>query len=396
MGDHLSGRDWEPRPINDDNRVKFINDEVVSYLYRSLTDIIDTLKFDELISWLVSHNEAIIARLFETRLTIPTRLACFFENESIIGPLKKELPDINKASIATRFIIEYSITRPSKGIRPMSLEMYDQLLALSSEIISWGFDSDYIKYGIADIKLSVLPSGRIGTIREEFLKAQSSFLQEYTSEEISRAERAFSRYVTKTGTSLTTDEIESLKQDASIQEFDDASLAEFGLTFTEFGYLIGDIFNIGEEQPGSVKKLPLIDLTDRLSSSLGWAKTKVSKALNILILTPRPHFLMPPKPYSNSDVYPWRFNRALSYIRRPLLKVENKSGDILIWGNRHLYHSHGYLFDLIVSSKILAQSERMKELIGKLNRERGETFNDDIADLFKARPPLIVRRRIKN
>ena len=54
----------------------------------------------------------------------------------------------------------------------MSLEIYDQLIALSSAIITWGFDSDYIQYDIADIKLSILPSGRIGTIREEFLKAQ--------------------------------------------------------------------------------------------------------------------------------------------------------------------------------------------------------------------------------
>jgi len=395
LAEHLSSQGRQPGPIKPEDRVTFINNEVVSYLYKRLTSIIATLRFDELLSGLVSYNEATIARLFETRLTIPTRLACFYENRSFVETLKEELPDINKAAVATRFLVEYSTTCPSKGIRPMSLELFDQLMALSSAIILWGFDSDYVKYEIADIGLSILPSGRIGVIREELQKAQSSFLLEYTSEEISRANRAFSRYVDKTSAPLTKEDVENLKQDPSIIEIDEASVAEFGFTFTEFGYLIGDIYNLGEEQPGLVKRLRTTELADCLSSSLGWAKEKVSKALALLTLSPRADFLVPPQSYANTDVYPWRFNRALSYIRRPLLKVEHASGDELIWGSRHVYHSHGYLFNLILTSRIFAKSAKMCELIGKFNRERGKTFNDDIADLFEARPPLIVRRRIK-
>lgn len=395
LAEHLSSQGWQSGPIKREDRVKFINNEVVSYLYKRLTSINATLKFDELLSWLISYNEATIARLFETRLTIPTRLACFYENKSFVDTLKKELSDINKAAVATRFLVEYSVTCPSKGIRPMSLEIFDQLMALSSAIILWGSDSDYLKYEIADIGLSILPSGRIGVIREELQKAQSSFLLEYTTEEISRANRAFSRYVGKTGAPLTKENAENLKQDPSIVEFDEASVAEFGFTFTEFGYLVGDIYNLGEEQPGLVKRFRTTELVDSLSSSLGWVKEKVSKALDLLTLSPRSDFLVPPQPYSSSDVYPWRFNRALSYVRRPLLKTELESGDELIWGNRHLYHSHGYLFDLIVTSRIFAQSDKMRELIGKFNRERGNTFNDDVADLFETRPGLIVLRKKK-
>ncbi len=395
LADHLSSKSWQPGPIRPEDRVAFINNEIVSYLYKRLTSIIATIKFDELLPWLVSYNEAIIARLFEMRLTIPTRLACFYENKNFMETLKKELPDINKVAVATRFLIEYSTTCPSKGIRPMSLELFDQLVALSSAIILWGFDSDYLKYDITDIGLSILPSGRIGVIRGELQKAQSSFLLEYTSEEISRASRAFSRYVGKTSTPPSKEDFENLKHDPSIIEIDNASVAEFGFTFTEYGYLIGDIYNLGEEQSGLVKRLRTTELADRVSSSLGLTKEKVSKALALLTLSPRADFLTPPQPYANTDVYPWRFNRALSYIRRPLLKVEQESGDELIWGNRHVYHSHGYLFDLIITSRIFAQSAKMRELVGKFNSERGETFNDDIADLFEARPPLIVRRRIK-
>lgn len=395
LAGHLASEGWEPGPIKPADRVKFINDNVVDYLYNELTNLIATINFDELVSWLISHNEAAIARLFETRLTIPTRLACFYESKNLVETLRNELPDITKASLALRFLIEYAITCPSHGIRPMTLELFDQLMALSSAIISWGYDSDYLKYEILDIPVTILSSGRIGANRDELLKAQSSFLQEYTSEEISRARRAFSRYVGKVNDITSAQNIQEFKTDPLIAQFDEASLDEFGFTFTEFGYLIGDIYNLGEEQDSPVKRLGIAELVNSLSSTLRWSEDKVLKALSQLILSPRADYLDPPRPFSITDVYPWRFNRALSYVRRPLLKIERASGDEVLWGSRHLFNSHQYLFELIISSRLFTHSSKMRELTGHFNRERGETFNNDVASLFEKRPGLIVHRRSK-
>jgi len=395
LAEHLASQGYQPGPVKPGERVKFINNNVVGYLYERLTSLIITFRFDELLSWLVSHNEAAIARLFETRLTIPTRLACFYESKSLVETLKKELPEINRASVALRFLIEYAIARPSHGIRPMTLELFDQLMALSSAIISWGYDSDYLNYGILDIALDILPSGRIGANRDELLKAQSSFLLENTSEEISRARRSFSRYVGKANAIVTAQNIQELKTDPLIAQFDEASLEEFGLTFTEFGYLIGDIYNLGEEQDSPVKRLSVAELVSSLSSTLQWSEEKILNALNQLTLGSRSDYLKPPRPFSGTDVYPWRFNRALSYVRRPLLKVGHASGDELLWGSRHLFSSHGYLFELIIGSRLFAHSAKMRELTGQFNRERGETFNNDVALLFEERPGLIVHRRSK-
>ncbi len=399
LAEQLASRDWQSGPIMPGERVRFINENVVAFFFKELTGLIAALSFDELVSWLVSHNEAAIVLLFETRLTIPTRRACFYEDKSIVETLKKEIPDINKASLALRFLIEYAITCPSNGIRPMTLELFDRLMALSSAIISWGFDSDYLKYEILDITLDILPSGRVGATRDELLRAQSAFLLEYTSEEISRAERGFSRYAAKANGIVTTRELRKMKKDPSIAELitevDEATLAEFGLTFTEFGCLIGEIYNLGEGQGGPVKSLGVMEFVGNLSSNLQWPEGKVSLALQHLMLSPRSEFLKPPGPFSRADVYPWRFNRALSYVRRPLLKIERASGDELMWGNRHLLSCHRYLFELIMSSRLFAQSAEMRELAGKLNRERGETFNIDVALLFERRPGLIVDRHSK-
>lgn len=399
LAEHLANQGWLPGPISPADRVRFINNNVVDYLFKELTSLIATLNFDQLVPWLVSHNEASIARLFETRLTIPTRQACFYENKNIVETLKKELSDINRASLALRFIVEYAITCPSNGIRPMTLELFDRLMALSSAIISWGFDSDYLKYEIFDIALDIVPSGRVGTTRDELLKAQSTFHEEYASEEIFKAKRSFSRYVARADNTVAAKEIGEVEKDPSIAELitqiDEATLAEFGLAFTEFGYLIGEIYNLGEEQNDPVKSFGVTELVDNLSSNLQWSEQKVTLALENLMLSPRSDFLKPPKPFSITDVYPWRFNRALSYIRRPLLKIERASGDKLIWGNRHLINFHRYLYELITGSRLFAQSEKMRKLAGRLNRERGDEFNNDVASLFEARPDLVVRRGSK-
>jgi hypothetical protein len=395
LAEHLTNQGWQPGPIKSTERVQFINENIVGYLYQKLASLVATIRFDALVSWLVSHNEATIARLFETRMNIPARLACFFENKNLIETLNKELPDINQASLALRFLIEYAITCPSKGIRPMTLELFDQLMALSSAIIFWGFDSDYLKYEILDIELDILPSGRVGATRDELLKAQSSFLVEYTSEEISRAKRVFNRYVGKVNSIVTTKDIKTAETDHLIAEFDEATLSEFGITFTEFGYIISEIYNLGEEQDGPVKRLGIVSLITSLSSILKWNEEKISLALNHLMLRPRSDFLKPGSTFSLSDVYPWRFNRGLSYIRRPLLNIESVSGNEVIWGNRHLVSFHEYLFELIIGSRLFAQSAKMRELAGKFNRERGKTFNDDVAHLFETRPGLIVQRRSK-
>jgi hypothetical protein len=43
----------------------------------------------------------------------------------------------------------------------MTLEVFDRLRALASEIFSWGYDSDYLNYDIIDIALDILHSGRV-------------------------------------------------------------------------------------------------------------------------------------------------------------------------------------------------------------------------------------------
>jgi hypothetical protein len=393
MGEYLTSHGWKVGPIRDSERTSFLNEHVIPYLFKRLENLVSTLSPRGLLPWLIAYHEAITKELFFTRLTIPTRLACFSHHEELVRSLSNELPEIHKVSLTARFLIEYITARPSNGFRPMSLDVYDQLIAISSQIVNWAFDSDTIHYAIADPEVSVLQSGRVGINREKFMGARSAYLSEYAAGEIGRASRSFRCHWRKLR-GLEEEDTKS-KEGGTTSDADRSACAEFGLSFTEIGILFGDLYKFGEEQPSAVKALTYQDLTQRLLTSTGWAQDKVKAGLTLLSLEQREDFFSPAPPFGKVDVYPWRYNRSLSYIRRPLLQIESKEGVRLLWGDRHLMHAFDYLLDLCFGGRLKAHSSEMKSLMSRFHKESGDAFNDAVADLFESISDIKVGRRLK-
>jgi len=100
-------------------------------------------------------------------------------------------------------------------------------------------------------------------------------------------------------------------------------------------------------------------------------------------------------PYRKDDIYPWRFNRSLSYIRRPFIIRDCCGEDEVLWGIRHLYDAGHNLLALITSGRLKAKSAEMKAVLSEINDRRGASFNDNVFDLFERGSNLIVRKNIK-
>lgn len=86
----------------------------------------------------------------------------------------------------------------------------------------------------------------------------------------------------------------------------------------------------------------IVQIDEKLSNEIAIAIIKD------ISLTERDDFLKVPSGFRKEDVYPWRFNRAYSFNRRPVI-IRN---DMIIWGNRQLYHMLMYVTDLIYEGKI--------------------------------------------
>ena len=369
-------------------RVKLIN-EVVEFLYSRLVRLIQAIRGDELVSFLIIQHEAVIRRMFFDRLTMPTRVACFGRTSNVTKEVAAELADVYTASTAIRFLIEYVATRPPLGMRPMSLELFDELLAVSTSIINWGFESDYLQFGILDVELAIVPSGRLGASREEFRAARDAFLEVHASGQIGRATAWFPVHWRSPAPNATGEGDGDGRWDSLVS----AVGAETGFTLNEWMDAYGEIWNIGSQQNESVKQLEQAELVRRVATQVGWREHRVSELVRLLSLTARDDFLTPAAPYSQIDVYPWRFGRPLSYIRRPLILLPADGGfEMLQWGNRHLLHSAVYFSGLFLNGRYKATSRELKELNGRLNKRRGDEFNERAASVYQSIPSL--RRQV--
>ncbi len=387
LGNYLSSVEKLKEGAVPDDKRKDVLQKTVGFFYRELEKLVASLDPEGLLEHLIAYHEAIVNEVAEHQLTIPTRLACFSSESEMVEKLSEELPERHKAALTSRFVIEYVVTRPPVGIRPFSLSVSDRLQALASEIINFGFESDLINFSLADLKLAMLPSGRLGTDTDRYEKARDAYMSIFTGGEIVRTTGEFGRYWKKPKIAT--------EKSAFVAQFDAAATIEFGYSITELLEFFGAAMDIGRDIHSSVACLPLRELIVRLANQVGWTTERVGQALELLSLKPRSDFLKPDPPYKPADVYPWKFNRPLSYLRRPFLHRKPNSEVEVLWGIRHLNTVRQYLIYLCLNGRLNAQSKKMKQVMSELRNIEGEEFNDQVADLLEQNKILIVRRRVK-
>jgi hypothetical protein len=180
-------------------------------------------------------------------------------------------------------------------------------------------------------------------------------------------------------------------------EIDSAFKAEFGYTLTELNTLMVDCLALGMEQESPVKKLHVAEMIARLSESTAQPSTRITQILDALSLQSRSDFLRPPAPFKQEDVYPWRFGRLLSYIRRPIIRTMEHGKPIFMWGNSHLNDSRNYIINMCLSGRFHAQakSQEMRSLMATFNSEKGKEFTLQVQEIFSVYENLVVDSNVR-
>jgi hypothetical protein len=394
LGKHLRAKEnLAVGPIPDDKRTALLQ-KVVEFYYVELQKLVSSLRPDGMLEWLVNYHEANVAATAVHKQSLPTRLACFGAVPEMLDVIEKEIPNDTNAALASRFVIEYTVARPPSGLRPMSLDVYDRLQALAILLVNFGFESDLIHFNLADIKMAMLPSGRLGVDRDLIKRAREAFLSAFTAGSIARSTRSFGRHWEASrnegGTADASPEADLFER------IDESAKVEFGHTITDLGKLMFYAAKFGQEIDLAVARLPLEELIGVLTDVLKWSREEVASALDLLSIGPRPNFLQPPAPHPNWSVLPWRFNRSYSYVRRPFLRRLDGDVTTVLWGPRHVYVAWMNLINLCLDGRLIEPRSRdMRELMGKINDRRGELFNTRVAELLERNARLIVRRNVE-
>lgn len=385
LGEYLTGtRGMSPGPIPQPQQDAVLR-KVVLYLYQCLTRLIASLSPATVLETLIAHSERMTRDWKFLRLTLPTRIECFKNEEEVLRDLRKQLPAHSLLRLASRFLIEYVATRPPSGFRPMSLSVYDQLVALAAAIVDYGALSDLTHYQIEDLRWTMLESGRLGWNRERLDRTRGEFLRTHAVGQMYRARGSFARHWNERrplGTQLEKD-------------VDAATEAELGVPLRDIRDLFSATMTVGIEQGSAVCVWPEDELKQHIASDLQWSNDRTERVFRLLALGPRQDFLAPPPGFRKEDVYPWRLDRALSYIRRPFIIRHGTGGSEVLWGFRHLVLASSYWIHALLYGRLPARSPELKRLVSKLHNTRGREFNDEVADTLERFRGVIVKRRVK-
>jgi hypothetical protein len=377
--------------IPNDQHSQVLN-AIVAYCFNKLSLIVDNLCKEHLLDFLVTYNEAIVSERFYRQITIATQLACFSSSEELTEQLVKQLPEIDDAALASRFLIELVVAKSPIGNDPISLTIYDEMMALASEIIGRGSQSDFAKYKLFDFRFELLGSGRLGMNREEFNSKVNAYQNSRSKTEIFEAIDSFPRWWREKVIADSND------YPPHIKELNRAFQAEFGLILTDISNFISELGDLSMEiVNGQMKTMELESLVERMTSILEWSSDKLHSVINFLALAPRKDFLSPPPPFQKTDVYPWRMSRGLSYMRRPLLITKNGDQTIVCWGVRHLFASFDYLLHSTISGRLQDNyhSKEMRKFLGKVHVDEGEQFNDRVLSAIYPLSGVIAAKKVK-
>lgn len=303
---------------NYNDHYQFIRDQVVPFYIAKLTNELKKYNKKNLLDYLIKQNESLTREKILHEIQLPMRIE-IANKETVLDDFKSSYSRIIQSSPACRFLIEYSLGTKIQGIKQLSNFDYEKLLAVSNEIIHWGFIGDLLKFNLTDIKLTLLKSNRLYVESDDYNKAYEIFNNQLSDYNIEKFNSEFASYWVEKKETTRTDE------DKSFVEFDREFKAEYGFTLSNLIEFERRIFKYCHEKNTSIitiegnefKKL----FEDIISSDT------LENLLSMWVITERDSFFEVPKlklePY---NFYPWRFNRQYSYIRRPILSIsiENK------------------------------------------------------------------------
>ncbi|MEW6529303.1 MAG: hypothetical protein AB1473_00585 [Thermodesulfobacteriota bacterium] len=366
--------------------------QLVDIYLRRIKNGLGQFDWESLLTVLIGQHEAYWHNRAIDEITIPTNIQCY---DNLIPQLQRFISDRVNAehvAVALRLLIEIVAAELPAGHRRVSTNDLDRLLAMAYHLVNWATLSDNIALGILDYRLSVLASGRIGVEKTGPREIWDPFITAKSAEDVEMAIREFdSRFVVETI---------GEKETFDTSNFDPAFEAEFGLTLSEIGAFHRSFTSLGFAQRSPVVSVPICELRESVSRDLAWHDDKIETAFDLFTLKPRNKWEQAPPGFSDrEDVWPWRYGRRLSYLRRPLIQVPSvEKGAIIFWGPRHVEEALRHLFGLVYTGRYKKQpnsSKKMSDLLDSLEKKASKEFVSAVIEWIDSQTDWTPKREVK-
>ena len=207
--------------------------DIVKVMFQRLESEMSQYSDESLISNLIARHEALIAERRKTKNIIGTHLAAMGDSVEEREALQDDFTEIDRASTASRFLIEYVAAQESIGTRVLSTAAYDRILAIAVEIVGSGYLSDGFHHQVSETELELVAAKRLKFGASAYADAVQLFRDEFFDAQV---DASLAKKVLLEGKD--TSETENDKIDRAVET---ASLAEFRLGTEGIGNVFGGI-----------------------------------------------------------------------------------------------------------------------------------------------------------
>jgi len=185
--------------------------------------------------------------------------------------------------------------------------------------------------------------------------------------------------------SESSDGIKRLTDDAL--GLNDAFQVEYGLTPEQAFNAVKTLRAFGSDRGRQIVQSTIGKVLSWTAANRIHAVDDVKAFLASFSLSHRAKWDTPPNGYLEKDIWPWRYNRRLSYTFKPMLVDGLDPDHGLHYNIRDVAFGLGILIDRLVLGHMPQEfvvTEKMKSFLGRVDQQKGLEFEHSVADQFKS------------
>ena len=351
----LAGYEGEPGPIPSSRAGKLLN-AAVDAVWKRVEERLSILSRESTVERALLNYVAARKEHRDWLLAMAPRLAVY-DAAQVMDASTERVARRDIAGHASRIIAEMGLcASPCDGGAPCTETDLDFLIAEVWTLVECANQSDALRYGLAARPPAMRPNGSF-EFDVSALQVSSPMIGE-------RWRRKFRDTAEQRGDD----------EEAPGPEFQQAFAAEFGLTLEQYGEFVHQAALETVDTGTALLKLRRSDAVRRLRN-VGAADA--DRAFEALVLCPRDRWdESQPANAKVEDWYPWRFNRRLSILRRPLIQLTKEGDPAVILAPSALADALGYLAMADVGGRpeTLFDSPEMIAFIGRAADRNGREF----------------------
>jgi hypothetical protein len=288
----------------------------------------------------------------------------------------------SQATLTLRVLVEAAVCEcPVTGGAAPDGHSIDEVFGLMWTLIQLGRDSETIYHDLASEGITIYPNGAYNFNADVLTEIGGPYAMESFRTNYEAAATDYENWITpkEKGTG---GEVDKEFVSASYRA---AFLAEYRLESGMFLEIIGALLDTVVEGESVVVSLSRDEIVGRCLNR-GVNGKDVDAFLSSFALPSRPTWV-PQKPWAEpKDVEPWRFERRLSVMLRPLVECAGTGPVTYVFGAAALRQSIGYILDSTIKGRFdkdVFLSPQMRSYIGRRVDALGAAFTQLVAQKLR-------------